>query len=141
MKIWAKSDNPFKSYEFSKFWFTPLMGSLNWQTYRHKMAANMENSPFALYTKFHIFLFFQKSRQHFVSSVKYIIATSILQAFQKERCWFLIWNMIIDPFLINLYTKWMRSSPCMTSQIMLISYAHANSRMPSIGGNNNIENS
>ena len=31
VKIWAKSDDPFKSYEFSKFWFTPLMGSLSWQ--------------------------------------------------------------------------------------------------------------
>ena len=50
VKIWAKSDDPFKSYEFSKFWFTPLMGILELATDRHKMAANMENSPFTLYT-------------------------------------------------------------------------------------------
>ena len=117
MKIWAKLENPLKSYEFSKFWITLLMGSFNWQTYKHKMTTNMENSPFTLYTKFHIFVFFQKGRQNFVSPVKYIIATSILQAFQKERCWFLIWNRI----LIH-YKKWMRSSPRMTSQIMLISH-------------------
>ena len=63
VKIWAKSDGPFKSYEFSKFWFTPLMGILELATDRHKMAANMENSPFTSYTEIHIFFLFKKSGQ------------------------------------------------------------------------------
>lgn len=35
-------------------------GLLELATYRHKMAANMKNSPFILYTEFHICSFSRK---------------------------------------------------------------------------------
>ena len=108
-----------KVMNFQSFDFHPH-GLLKLATYRHKMAANVENCPLTLYTKFHIFVFYKKSRQIYAFSVEYNIAPSILQTFQKEWWWFLIWNMILTHFLINLCTKWMSSSPRMTSQIMLI---------------------
>ena len=40
-----------------------MHGLLELATYKHKMAANMENSPFTLYTEFHILFLLNKSRQ------------------------------------------------------------------------------
>ena len=43
--------------------YTPH-GLFELATYRHKMAANMENSPFTLYIKFHYSFFFRKIQQN-----------------------------------------------------------------------------
>ena len=49
-----------KLWIFKDLIYTPY-GLLELATYRHKMAVNMENSPFTLYTEFHIFFFLYKT--------------------------------------------------------------------------------
>ena len=59
MKVAAKSDIRFQSYEFSKFKGFLIMGNLELATPQvYKCDVIVQNSPLVLYTEFHIFSFF-----------------------------------------------------------------------------------
>ena len=135
-KIWAKSDDPFKAYEFSKFqWMSchgyPWVGNANQLLVGYVQICDVsaDNSPFILYTKFNIFFFFQKSGQHFHFSRQYYRCWLILQVLLEELCWIFMLYLIEIHKYEKSCTKWMESCPQYRHTYVHL-FSAANSRIP-----------
>ena len=140
MKIWTKSDNPFKSYDFPKFWLTLLMGSLNWQctgtkwlpTWRTLHSFCTQNFTFSSFSrKVDKILFFQLNIIYPKQFCKHSRKNGVDFSFE---IWY--WS-IFDQFMYKVNEEF--------SMYDITDYANwlevANLRMPITGGNDNFENS